>query len=252
MAIGRVRTDPAQAVTGPTFHSYQGQDRFVLAACGGQRGGFFLDSGASDGLHGSNTRTLEVEYGWTGICIEPNTELHARLVSNRNCICLDCCLYDREGDVEFFEAAQVYGGIVDEYDPGHLEFARAFVARQPSDSASSAAPVTKSARTIRSVLQEFRAPRVIDYWSLDTEGSELAILRAFPFEEYRVRFLTVEHNHTPIRAAISAFLAGHGFQRVVDLGIDDGYAWVGNQAGAGWRSPVWSRAGRRLNLRPSA
>jgi FkbM family methyltransferase len=231
-------------VTEPTFHSYQGQDRFVVAACGGQRGGFFLDSGASDGLSGSNTLTLEAEYGWTGICIEPNAQLHARLARNRACRCLDCCLYDRDGEVEFFEAAGVYGGIVAEYDPAHLEFARAFVTSLP---AGAPPVVAKRTRTIGSVLRACRAPSVIDYWSLDTEGSELTILRTFPFDEYRVRFLTVEHNHTPLRAAVADFLAIRGFRRVVELGIDDGYAWTGNRCGAGWRSRAWPRSNRGLS-----
>jgi FkbM family methyltransferase len=245
MAVGSVRQNPASTVIEPAFHSYQGQDRFVIAACGGQRGGFFLDSGASDGVLGSNTLTLEADYGWAGICIEPNAELHARLVCNRTCRCLDCCLYDHEGEVEFFEAAGVYGGIVDEYHPDHFDYARSFAAGMAADSSSIAPMVNKRTRTIGSILRQFRAPSVIDYWSLDTEGSELAILRMFPFGEYRVRFLTVEHNCTPVRATIADFLAGQGFRRVVDLGIDDGYAWTGPGIGTGWRSRAWSESGPR-------
>jgi hypothetical protein len=41
---------------------------------------------------------------------------------------------------------------------------------------------------------EFVTPPVIDYWSLNTEGSEFAILKSFPFDEYSFRVLTVEHN----------------------------------------------------------
>ena len=53
-------------------YSYQGQDLFVLEVLGGIRGGYFLDSGASNGISGSNSRLLELSFGWTGICIEPN------------------------------------------------------------------------------------------------------------------------------------------------------------------------------------
>lgn len=73
-------------MTGPTFRSYQGQDRFVLSACHGQRGGFFLDSGASDGVLGSNSWMLENEYGWRGICVEPNDTMFAHLAANRACV----------------------------------------------------------------------------------------------------------------------------------------------------------------------
>jgi hypothetical protein len=228
-----------------TFHSYQGQDRFVVSACRGQRGGFFLDSGASDGVRGSNTLTLERDFGWRGICVEPNDALYARLIRNRSCICLNCCLYDRDQGVEFYEAAQVYGGIVEHYDPGHLRFARRFAANHHDGSCLPT--VTKPALPVRSILRQYGAPRVIDYWSLDTEGSELVILRGFPFDEYRVRFLTVEHNHTSIRSEIADLLTAEGMRRVADLGIDDGYAWTGDTTGgarrsAAWRSAAWRRA----------
>ena len=43
---------------------------------------------------------------------------------------MNCCLYDRPGDVEFFEAAGVLGGILEEYHPGLLRQARDLVASQ--------------------------------------------------------------------------------------------------------------------------
>ena len=56
-----------------------------------------------------------------------------------------------------------------------------------------------------------------------------------------MRFLTVEHNHGPVREEIADFLAYYGMRRVVDLGIDDGYTWVGHNSGAAWRSSAWAR-----------
>jgi hypothetical protein len=52
--------------------SQYGQDFFVLEALGGMRNGFFLDSGAADGVSSSNTHLLEESFGWNWICIEPN------------------------------------------------------------------------------------------------------------------------------------------------------------------------------------
>jgi FkbM family methyltransferase len=222
-------------------HSYQGQDLFVVEALDGLRGGFFLDSGASDGVSGSNSLLLESQFGWRGICVEPNTDSFARLVRARSCACVNCCLYDRPGEVSFFEAAGVLGGIVDEYDPGLLRYARSLVDQQLG---ADPGPVTKQARTVRSILREHGAPRVIDYWSLDTEGSELAILTSFPWEEYAVRVLTVEHNLTPVRERIRRLLEARGYQRVRVLGIDDGYLLRSSTSVSGWRSRAWSRNAR--------
>jgi hypothetical protein len=234
-----------------TSYSYQGQDSLVVDLLDGKRGGYFLDSGASSGVRGSNTKLLESEFDWTGICIEPNASLFAELVRNRSCVCLNCCLYDREGPVDFFEAAGVFGGIVDEYDPRMLRQARRAVMAGREHERLPAA-VTKPARTIGSVLRDCGAPPVIDYWSLDTEGSELAILKSFPYGEYRFRVLTVEHNNWPAREPIRAFLADVGYRRVAVLGIDDCYVWNETSADPAWRSRVWSRGRRSGGVPPAA
>lgn len=225
-------------------YSYQGQDLFVLGMLGGLRDGFFLDSGASNGISGNNTKLLESAFGWKGICVEPNAELFRHLIGHRRCICLDCCLYDKEGHVEFLEAAGVYGGILHEYEPAHLRFTKRVLAQRWTD--DSRPPTTrKQARTLRSVLREAAAPPVIDYWSLDTEGSELAILRSFPFEAYRVRVLTVEHNDAPVREDLRAYLESRGYTRVRALGIDDAYVTNEDLATYAWRSNAWHHRGRR-------
>src|SRR5712691_8073947 len=97
------------------------QDRFVLELLQGKREGFFLDSGASDGVRSSNTHLLESSFGWKGICIEPNDMFFAALKRNRSCICLNCCLYDREGEVDFLEDARTLGGVLDDYHPALLK-----------------------------------------------------------------------------------------------------------------------------------
>lgn len=212
-------------------YSYQGQDAFVLEALGGMRGGFFLDSGASDGISGSNSLLLETEYGWNGICIEPNETTFRALAARRRCICLNCCLYDREGNFPFLESAGVFGGIVQEYDPDQLAYTRHMLAREGAPGA-----VLKSTHTLRAVLRHAGAPPVIDYWSLDTEGSELALLKSFPFDEFRFRVLTVEHNETPARALIREFLESRGYTMVRALGIDDGYVCNSELRASSWRS----------------
>ena len=196
--------------------SQLGQDHFVLAVLHGMRDGYFLDSGAADGVRSSNTLLLESAYGWNGICIEPNDRYFQALQHNRHCLCVHCCLYDREGEVEFLESANMLGGILQEYTPAMLRYTHHVFGPK-------LAPVRKRTRTIASVLRDCGAPPVIDYWSLDTEGSELVILKSFPFDDYRLRVLTVEHNRQPVREEIRQFLQARGFRRIHDFGIDDCY-----------------------------
>ena len=199
-----------------------GQDRFVLDVLGGMRGGFFVEVGAADGVTDSNTDVLEKSFGWKGICIEPNRLLFRDLVRNRRCCCVNCCVYDREGKVDFLEMKNLVSGILDEYNSRRLKRIRAAF-HVPEDRKGRPSTVRRKARTMRSVLRECGAPRVIDYWSLDTEGSELAILKSFPFDEYEVRVLTVEHNRLPVRQKIREFLQAHGYARIKALSVDDCY-----------------------------
>jgi hypothetical protein len=221
-------------------HSYQGQDLFVIEVLQGKTGGWFLDSGASNGVRGSNSWLLEKAFGWTGLCVEPNNAMFGELVQNRPGPCVSCCLYDGDGEVDFLESAGVLGGILEAYDPALLSQARSVLGdRWP---AGSLAPTArKPARTLRSLLHEFNAPRVVDYWSLDTEGSELPILQSFPFDEYSIRVLTVEHNWTSAREEIHQFLESKGMSLVRDLGIDDGYVWRDEVLIQPSRSAAWRR-----------
>jgi hypothetical protein len=98
------------------------------------------------------------------------------------------------------------------------------------------------------VLRQYGAPPVIDYWSLDTEGSELAILKSFPFDEYTFRVLTVEHNWLPIRHEINAFLQSRGYLRIATIEIDDCYVKDVALPRSSWRSHAWSRAGLRHDI----
>ena len=206
----------------------------MLELLEGKRNGYFLDSGAADGRSSSNTLLLETEYEWNGICVEPNPELFAELTRHRRCHCVNACLYDRDGDVEFVDA-RFLGGIRETYAPSQLRFLHTRPSGPPPI-------VRRPTRTLRSVLREFNAPAVIDYWSLDTEGSELKILQSFPFDTHQVRVLTVEHNRRPdYRAHIRELLERHGYRLLKNLDIDDCYT-LGVTAGP----PMWRSYSRRL------
>lgn len=214
-------------------YSQLGQDEFVLGVLGYQRNGFFLDSGASDGVTGSNTYLLERDFSWRGICVEPDSQFFQRLVQNRQVTCICCCLYDSEDDVAFVEAGPL-GGVLADYHPNLLALAQRVWAI-PTDPEGNISTVAKPARTVGSVLQELNAPPVIDYWSLDTEGSELRILKSFPFDRYRVRVMSVEHNRYPVRAEIRWFLESRGYVLVRDFGIDDCYVEASLVPSRAWR-----------------
>ncbi|NKB76871.1 MAG: hypothetical protein GKR96_07430 [Gammaproteobacteria bacterium] len=67
--------------------------------------------------------------------------------------------------------------------------------------------------SLRDMLKKHNAPKTIDYLSIDTEGSEYEILKAFDFEEYDIRVITCEHNYTPMREKVFDLLSENGYVR---------------------------------------
>lgn len=69
--------------------------------------------------------------------------------------------------------------------------------------------------TLASILREHNAPPIIDYLSIDIEGSELGVLRTFPFDQYIFKTITIEHNEyangKQHRAALREILEANGY-----------------------------------------
>ena len=181
------------------------QDLWALWICGRKHGGYFVEFGAANGVELSNTYLLEKEMGWSGILAEPNPHFAKSLERNRRCIVSDRCVYSASGETLEFLAAQ------------KGEFSR-IASIAPGDSheerrRSDAETITVQTISLNDLLTEHGAPAEIDYLSLDTEGSEFEILKAFDFERWRVKAITVEHNYMPIRQHLHDLLSGKGFRR---------------------------------------
>jgi hypothetical protein len=93
---------------------------------------------------------------------------------------VNACLYDRPGQVEFMGGADGWGGVIEHPE----EFKRPNWGR--------GRPISSRAVTLAMLLEQHDAPCVIDYLSLDTEGSKYAILKDFPFDRFRFRVISIE------------------------------------------------------------
>ena len=76
---------------------------------------------------------------------------------------------------------------------------------------------------IGTILARAAAPPVIDYLSIDIEGSELALLESFPFDRYTVRALSIECDGL-IWDRVSAILTQNGMREVTNP-YKDGMPW---------------------------
>jgi FkbM family methyltransferase len=184
--------------------SQLGQDLWVLEHLGWKKGGFFVEFGATDGVLLSNSWLLEKYFDWNGICAEPNPKLFERLQVNRSCTLTPACVYRTSGEIMKFILADAYGGL--EGFSGcdqHASKRDAYAAK--------GCIIEVSTVSLLDLLRQNGAPGIIDYLSIDTEGSELAILQGFDWNAYQIRCITVEHNYAPNRQDIRRLLEGLGY-----------------------------------------
>jgi len=185
-----------------------GQDLFILDRVPNR--GFFVDIGAGDGIKLSNTYLMEAR-GWHGICVEPHDGSFQDLKKNRSCMLDNRCVWKKSNErVSFLECGYL-SGIKDCFADKHNR--------------TQGQMVRKKTVSLNDLLDEFDAPRIIDYLSLDTEGSELNILLGFDFQ-YVFRFITVEHNRVERKKrAIERLLTQHGYKKIETKEIEDYYEY---------------------------
>ena len=198
-------------------HAQLQQDIFALSQRNFARDGYFVEFGAADGVHHSNTLMLEAEFGWSGILAEPATGWHDSLARNRPGANVERqCVWSRSGDeLRFIEPDSPELSTVASF--AHLDRHRN--ARRDG--------LEYSVRTISldDLLAKFDAPSDIDFLSLDTEGSEFEILAAHDFSSRRIHVITCEHNYSPSRERVHRLLVDNGYERLhVELSLwDDWY-----------------------------
>lgn len=216
LASGALQSGPASPEAGALEPKQQewkrwsrsqlGQDLWVLEQTGWKRGGFFVEFGATDGVLLSNSWLLEKQFAWQGICCEPNPRLFEQLQRNRDCQVSPACVYRTSGENMEFVLADAFGGLRQHgQEDSHHEKREAY-----AEAGELISVVTTS---LMDLLQEQGAPQEIDYLSIDTEGSELAILEGIDWDRYRFRCITVEHNYTPYREHMAELLKAQGYQR---------------------------------------
>jgi FkbM family methyltransferase len=194
---------------GSASRSQIGQDLFVLQRLNEKRGGYFVDFGATDGVSLSNTYLLETDYGWQGLCAEPSRRWHQALKTNRRCAIETRCVWSCSGDrLPFTECRdREYSTLTRFADSDSHAELRAHEAD---------CEYHVESVSLTDMLSDHDAPPLIDYLSIDTEGSELEILSAHDFERFRFRVITVEHNHIgDRRRGIARLLADRGYRRIM-------------------------------------
>jgi len=197
-----------------TWHAQAGQDKTIAHLFSLMRGGFFVDLAANHAVVNSNTRALERDFGWRGLCIDGNVELLWELANERTCQVLGTVVTSRTGATATFalDANDAVSGIIAKGVDNHTLTTRA-VRHYTTVS-------------LLDVLAYARAPASIDYLSLDVEGAEDDVLLPFPLATsgYTFRAVTIER---PTRRLRQHLVRG-GYHFLRDHGCFGDQLWVHN------------------------
>ena len=197
------------------MESQLGADTWVLSKFKNDYKGYFIDIGAADGYVISNTCLLDSN-NWKGIAIDA----FPRNFENRiNTIVEQAVLSSKKDEiVEFLvpKEYQDFSGIVSNLG-AH------------KDTLNLVETETMQLKTslLEDILIKHNAPYEIDYMNLDIEGSEYEVLKTFPFSKYKIKYLSVEHNHEePKRTDIYNLLSKNGYFREKEVQWDDWYSHI--------------------------
>ena len=199
------------------------QDLFVSYFTEEKKNGFFVEFGATDGITLSNTYIFEKYCNWTGILAEPLPIWHNDLIKNRKCIIDKRCIFSESNlikkFVNIYESPEL-SGLEDELKDYSSMRDFNVEARKKKEI------IIVKTVSLEDLLKEYKAPKKIDYLSIDTEGSEYTILKNFNFKLYEISIITVEHNYLDDqRENIKSLLEKNNFVRVFEKisRMDDWY-----------------------------
>ena len=75
--------------------------------------------------------------------------------------------------------------------------------------------------TFSSIMDAFGLTS-LDYFSLDVEGAELAILKTIPFDKYRIEFFSIEYKHSQGGSkTLTAFMTSQNYELVKKIDVVD-------------------------------
>ena len=198
---------------------YYGQretDRYIEDYFPEQVQGTAVEVGAYDGVKGSNTKMFE-DKGWKTVCIEPNPDIFPLLQKNRP------ASHNVEGacaERPSFEPLEIFtfeSGIESSLTSLKPDVR---LIRDYGSAITNSREVDVNVFRLNDIL-EFLIIDSIDFVSIDTEGTELDVLKGFDLNKYCPRLLVVENNYED--PEIEEYLKDFGYVKDQRFFVNDFY-----------------------------
>ena len=196
-----------------TYHSQCRQDEFCVRFFNGISKGTFVEIGAHDGIRFSNTYALEKEFAWRGVCVEPNPTAFLKLKHNRRSHCINVAAGERSEEAVFIKASgdmENMSALATVFDkPRFDHLAKTFVGGFET--------IRVNVLKTQDIFDRY-CLTAIDYLSIDTDGSELDVLKGIDWAQTQIKLVTVEDlSHT---TDIHSFMRSVGYNDGAELDWD--------------------------------
>ena len=202
-------------------HSSDKQDIFVIEKLNFKKNGYFIELGGDDGVRKSNTYFLERYFDWDGILIESKKAFSDCSKKIRKCHSVNATVDFKQHYIDFY---YYHGssGICDkdtDNDTRHNKL-------------GFGSYVKLFTTTLDHILEEYKAPKNIDYLSLDIEGSEYRILKNFDFNKYNIKIISIERafsidknnkskEYINSKKLLQELLSNNNYKHIQSCGYDD-------------------------------
>jgi FkbM family methyltransferase len=197
----------------PIYYGQHGEDKFLDSMFGEKTHGVCVEVGAYDGVSLSNTYHFEKK-GWNALCIEPIQSAYDKCKQVRKNTYQCCVGKEDKDDVEFhiFHLNDNLCAISSLEPDGRLiESHRHLLTNQST--------CKSKIRTLNTLFTELNFPTEIDFISIDTENTELDVLKGLDLNKYKVKVLLIENNFDEPFCA--DYLKPYGYTRVHRIAVND-------------------------------
>ena len=197
-------------------HSQLYQDLWVIDMMKYKHEGLFVDIGANDGVTFSNSYLLEKSFGWKGLLIEAQQKHFRALYTTRDAVIIPYCVFNQSAIMNF---VQVFEELVNTEKSFDYDMLSGLTETRDNLRVSNEMKnhvkyrwknIEMPCIHIQHVLDDHEM-KYIDYLSIDTEGADMAILRAINFERVDIAIIHGEFRYYDERAEVYNFLSKLGY-----------------------------------------
>lgn len=200
-------------------YSQYGEDLVLDKLLGYKKEGFYVDIGAYDPHRFCNTKKFYLR-GWHGINIEPNPKLFNKFITERvRDINLNIGIGRRKGKAVFYQFFPDTLSTLSNLESNrYLKQGYILENKFKIDIDS-----------LSNILGKYTKGINIDFFSIDTEGYDLEVLKSNNWNQFRPKFICIEsislsmENNVIKNTKLHKFLVRTGYKKVYDNGVNSIY-----------------------------